>query len=156
MSNPFTAPLRAEEVQVEERSLGGEQGTADRIATLEAENAALKSRLEEALEAPIRTLLEAERLTEARQLVALLLKAAPSPRLERWARVIAPPVVHVGGQVMKDFGVRQWLREHAHEFTGQWVALREGVVLGANESRVVLHRKLQESGTLEGALFVCL
>lgn len=132
--------------------------TRHRITALEAENAALKSRLEEAPEAPIRTLLEAGRLAEARQLVALLLQATPSPRLEQWARLLAPPVVHSGGQATGNgmAGERQWLREHAKDYAGQWVALREGALLDADVSRVALHRRLQRSGALEGALFVCL
>jgi hypothetical protein len=111
---------------------------------------------EDALIAPIRTLLEADRITEARQLVELLLKASPSLQLEQWAQMLAPPVAHSGEQETGtgSSSARQWLRQHAKEYAGQWVALREGALLGANTSRVALHQSLQRSGALEGALFV--
>jgi hypothetical protein len=46
-----------------------------------------------------------------------------------------------------------WLREHKHEYRGKWVALRAGVLLGAHESRVTLHRQLEQRGDLAGSAF---
>jgi len=54
-------------------------------------------------------------------------------------------------------GVRQnlaWLKNHAKEYQGQWIAMNEGIFLGANESFVKLRRMLKEAGQLRVALFI--
>jgi hypothetical protein len=54
-------------------------------------------------------------------------------------------------------GVRkntQWLKEHQKEYQGQWIALNEGVLLGAGESLVELYKALKKSGQLSVALFI--
>jgi len=125
------------------------------MTTLEAENASLKQQLDKTTTAPVLALLNAGRVIEARQLVSLLLKASPSPKLEKWARLLAPPVVRPGGPATGTgiASTHAWLRQHAGEYAGKWVALRDGVLLGADESRVALHRRLEQDGNLEGALF---
>jgi hypothetical protein len=53
-------------------------------------------------------------------------------------------------------GVRNnlaWLKQHYLEYQGQWVALNEGLFLGAEESFVKLRRQLQQSSLLNVALF---
>lgn len=137
------------------RSTPSRGGLEQRLVALKTENASLKEQLERATTAPVLELLKAGRVTEARQLVSLLLKASPSPQLEQWARVIAPPIVRSGGPAAGSGieGTYAWLRQHAGEYAGKWVALREGVLLGADVSRVALHRRLEQSGELEGALF---
>ena len=125
------------------------------MTTLEAENAALKEQLEKAATAPVLELLNAGRVTEARQLLSLLLKASPSPKLEKWARILAPPVARPEGPATGSSIARNnaWLREHAREYSGKWVGLREGVLVGEDTSRVALHRRLEQTGQLEGVFF---
>jgi hypothetical protein len=126
-----------------------------RLATLEAENAALKEQLEKATTAPVLELLNAGRVNEARRLLSLLLKTSPSPTLEKWARIVAPPVARPAGPATgtRIASANSWLRQHAGEYVGKWVALRDGVLLDADESRVALHRRLERDGNLEGVLF---
>lgn len=54
-------------------------------------------------------------------------------RVQRAAQVLAPPVARVThlppARGLDDS--RAWLREHAGEYEGQWVAVREGRLLGA-------------------------
>jgi hypothetical protein len=57
-------------------------------------------------------------------------------RVQRAAQVLAPPVVRVV-RLPRARGLdasRKWLREHASQYRGQWVAVREGQLLGAAES----------------------
>jgi len=57
-------------------------------------------------------------------------------RVQRAAQVLAPPVVHVV-RLPRARGLSastNWLREHASQYQGQWVAVREGHLLGAAES----------------------
>jgi hypothetical protein len=39
---------------------------------------------------------------------------------------------------------RAWLREHAAEYRGQWVAVREGTLLGAAESLAALKSQARQ------------
>jgi hypothetical protein len=56
-------------------------------------------------------------------------------RLQRAARVLAPPVVSVHVPRAKGLAAsRRWFREHAHQYKGQWVAVREGQLLGVASS----------------------
>jgi len=80
------------------------------------------------------------------------------PCLARRARKKAgrhqlPPAVAVEPQ--NDWIARNnaWLRAHRHEYRGNWVALRAGVLLGADTSRVALHRRLEKQAELAGAAF---
>jgi len=47
----------------------------------------------------------------------------------------------------------EWLDEHSHEYPGQWVAIRNGVLLGHCLDRLVLRKQLQKENKLEGTLF---
>ncbi len=64
------------------------------------------------------------------------------PRCQWSARVIAPAKI-VGTGPAKAKGLRAtsaWLRTHAKEYRGQWIAVREGVFLGSAPS----YRELEE------------
>jgi hypothetical protein len=56
-------------------------------------------------------------------------------------------------------GVRKntaWIHKHYPEYKGQWIALNEGVLLGADENLVTLYKAIQKSGQLSVALFMSL
>lgn len=103
----------------------------------------------------VRSLVAANRVEEARRLVQQLMGASPTPRLERWARVLAEPVVRVGSSATGLPFERNeaWLRRNAGAYAGKWVALRDGVLIGADEDRLALHRRLERSGDLDATLF---
>jgi len=57
-------------------------------------------------------------------------------RIQQAARVLAPPAIR-GVRPSRARGLKasmEWLREHANEYRGQWVAVREGQLLGAAKS----------------------
>ncbi len=49
-----------------------------------------------------------------------------------------------------------WLKENSASFRGQWIALKEGNLLGADPSRLELTRKLRAAKNLAGAFLVSL
>jgi hypothetical protein len=57
-------------------------------------------------------------------------------RIQHAARVLAPPVRRiVPAAPVQGLDVsRSWVRDHADAYRGQWVALREGALLGAAPS----------------------
>jgi len=134
-----------------------------RVASLEKENAAIKAklaileqRLERDVASPVVSLVEAGRITEARQLVGLLAQASPAPSLERWSEALAQPVVHSEPRATGSSFVRnaEWLRQNSEAYAGKWVALREGMLVDEDPSRVALQRRLEQANSLEGITFV--
>jgi len=57
-------------------------------------------------------------------------------RMQQAGRVLAPPVArHVKAYEEQSHSTSQnWLREHAAQYRGQWVAVRAGTLLGAADS----------------------
>lgn len=47
-----------------------------------------------------------------------------------------------------------WLKQHHAQYLGQWVALQNGKLLGANQSFCELRRTLKSAGQLKIALFI--
>lgn len=76
----------------------------------------------------LKDLVEGSRVSEARAFVGMLEARWPdSPRVQHWARVLAPPRV-IPGPDIKGRSLRRehdWLRDHANEYPGQWVSVYE-------------------------------
>lgn len=56
--------------------------------------------------------------------------------LQKYARVLAPPKA-VSGKATTNSGHkanREWLKDHGSEYSGQWVAVRNGQLLGTSDS----------------------
>lgn len=56
--------------------------------------------------------------------------------VQKQARVLAPPTV-ISGRIPPDparKANRRWLEAHGNEYRGQWVAVRDGELLGAAKS----------------------
>jgi len=81
--------------------------------------------------------LEAGAFGAARELSALGAELYPDdPVIERYCHILAPPRV-VGRRPAAGNGVlanRDWLKAHSNEYRGQWIGLRDGVLLGAAHS----------------------
>lgn len=145
------------------RTSGPRTKLESRIAALEGENAsiwaelaALKERLEQGVTGPVALLVHSGRITEARQLVGLLVQTTPTPSLARWSQVLAPPVVHSESQATGSPLARntEWLRQNAEAHVGKWVVLRDGALVDEDVSRVTLQRRLERTGNLQGVTFV--
>jgi hypothetical protein len=106
-----------------------------------------KEEVEAAL-APLRGLLERGDDEDARQLIGQLPEQWPdSQRLQHLARVLAPPVVRLRPDLKPVNRVREraWLRDHAHEYPGCWIAvLGDQLVAADRELKVVVVRMKEE------------
>ncbi len=82
----------------------------------------------------VRDLIEREQVGAARKLLAgLPLEYLSDPLVRRLLKTLAQPVVKARQKQdidrQKDY---DWLRDHAREYAGQWVALHEGQLLAAS------------------------
>ena len=121
------------------------------------ENTAVDATDAEGIVAQVRTLIEQDNIFEARRLLAAACQRdVSSSQLERWQRVLALPKAkslgHATGSTLST--TTAWLKKHSSEYQGQWVALVDGNLLGAHVSRPQLQQSLQQSGQLQGAVFI--
>ena len=75
--------------------------------------------------------------TTARRLAASGAERYPDrPDLQKYARILAPPrLVQRGLPTRPDlYANRDWTRQHAEQYRGQWIALRDGQLLAAADS----------------------
>jgi hypothetical protein len=103
----------------------------------------------------LRSCVEESRVAEARKLVSGI-SPGISVRIDNWRRVLAEPKVTVGNPGT-DEGLREdsiWLENNALKYQGKWVALKKGTLIGSHESRIELHRSLEQSDKLAGVMFV--
>lgn len=112
----------------------------------------LAGRVASRAEATIRALLFNGRVEDAR-LIASSIGGY-------WNQLLAPPVALSGtladGDEAGFLKNDAWLSAYGQEerFRNHWVALQDGQLLGADPSRLALHRSLKERGQLKDALFV--
>lgn len=91
----------------------------------------------------IRDLLRQERISAAREVLAVLsADLLEDPALQALRRALAPPLVRASSRLGVDRSREfAWLREHAHEYRGQWVAINEsGLVIAAPTLRELRDR----------------
>ena len=71
--------------------------------------------------------------------------------------IINPPKMFTKPSTLE--GVRkdnEWMKQHYQEYLGQWIALHEGELLGANKDGLELYKAIEAAGQLPIALFVSL
>jgi hypothetical protein len=101
-------------------------------------------------------MLEQEDVEGARSFVKELEQRWPdSPSVRHFARVLAPPVVRVvpGASGRSRDRETAWLREHAREYPGYWLAVLEDRLIAADPSLDVVLAKVRETPGAEFALF---
>jgi hypothetical protein len=72
---------------------------------------------------------------EARALVREAAQRWPdSPKVQKWARVLEPPKVRVlePRRAIPRDKESAWIRQHAHEYPGRWLALRGDQLIAAD------------------------
>jgi hypothetical protein len=121
---------------------------------IEKENSSSLEESEDLLIERIKSLVENGRISEAQNMLSAVTPGI-SCRLDYWRRALTKPRVRLGetatgGNIKDDCS---WLQKHSIRYKGQWVALKQGVLLGSHVSRVELHRSLKQSGKLVGATF---
>jgi hypothetical protein len=113
----------------------------------------------ERLAGEIRAHVEAGRVSLARAILSELLPEQRSHHaLSKWVRALAPPKVRVGapGSTPSIEENAAWLRAHGARYQGQWVALRDGVLVGHHPEQATLYEELERRRELGGVVFVCL
>ena len=103
----------------------------------------------------IKTLVENGSIEAARKILSTI-KSKKSRHLNVWEKVLAKPKVKIegkatGGDLTNDI---LWLQQNSSNYQGQWIALKQGELLGNNESRLALHHSLKCIGKLAGSTFI--
>ena len=105
--------------------------------------------------AKLRALLEQDDIEGARRYVRELEQRWPeSERVRHHARTLAPPTVRLRPDIkaVNRDRERAWLRAHAHEYPGCWIAvLGDQLVASDREFKVVVSRMKQDPA-LQGAI----
>ena len=102
----------------------------------------------------MKNLVENGRITEARNVLSDI-QPGSSIKLDNWKRILAKPKAKIsnsatGGKIKGDVA---WLHKNSSHYKGRWIALKNGVLLDSDKSRVELHRSLKQAGKLSGAMF---
>jgi Family of unknown function (DUF5678) len=108
--------------------------------------------------AEVKRLTASSSVVEARRLLADLLRVAPDdPEVARWNKILGRPRIHSAPRAAPRTDPRiydDWFKNEAERHAGEWVALRDGKLVGSDRDRVKLHRELEARGELTGTLFV--
>lgn len=94
--------------------------------------------------------------SEARRYLSLLKPSeADSPKIYYWRKVLAEPMAKpaqdaTGGDIKKDL---IWLKENSSKYSGKWVAIKNGTLVGSDSSRIILRNKLKVKEQLKGTMF---
>jgi len=103
----------------------------------------------------LRDLLDEGRIEAARRFVKELEPRWPdSERVRHYAHVLAPPVVRIRPDIKGRSRDREfaWLKQHAHEYPGCWLAIYEDRLIAADPDYPVVVAKTREVLGQEGAL----
>jgi hypothetical protein len=102
----------------------------------------------------VKKLVENGQIEEAREAMSTL-QPGTSAVLDGWQRALAYPKVKLNksteGENIKEDAV--WLQNNSDRYKGKWIALKNGILLGAHESRLELRHSLKQAGKLPGAMF---
>jgi hypothetical protein len=102
-------------------------------------------------------LLERERIEEARRYVKELQQRWPdAERVQHYAHVLAPPVARSCPELKTRSMHRElaWVREHAHEYPGSWLAVFEDRLVAADPDLQVALARTREALGHENVLVV--
>jgi len=77
-------------------------------------------------------------------------------RLQQAMAVLAPPVVRGTrpAQSLHLTASQRWFQEHAAQYTGQWVAVRAGTLLGSAPTLQELHERIGAEGQTASTIVV--
>lgn len=94
-------------------------------------------------------------LEEAREYLSGLERLAPNDeRIRRFAQVLAPPVIAVSQHGTSQPRVQEyaWLREHAHEYPGCWLAVLGDRLIAYDPDVNVVMATIRQDPSARGAL----
>lgn len=102
----------------------------------------------------VKNLVENGQIEEAREVLSTI-QPGTSTVLDNWQRVLSNPKAKLeksaeGENIKKDVF---WLQNNSDKYKGNWIALRNGILLGAHKSRIELRRSLKRADKLAGTMF---
>jgi len=102
----------------------------------------------------VRKLVEDGQIADAREVLSTI-QPGTSTALDNWKRALENPKAKLdksaGGESIKKDAL--WLKDNSEKYKGNWIALKNGILLGAHESRIELRRSLKQAGKLAGTMF---
>jgi hypothetical protein len=96
----------------------------------------------------LRDLLEADRVPEARRFVKELEQRWPeAERVQHYARVLEPPKVRMRPDLPARSSERevQWVKDHAREYPGCWLAIHEDRLIAADPDLQVVITEAEQA-----------
>ena len=135
--------------ELQSRTTAPLANASDQAATLEAASIA-------DLNAEIQRLLSAGQVSDARAIACRAASEMPgSDVFAQWQEVLAPPRARLAGKATgrSRRGEQAWLREHAHDYKGQWVALRGDMLIAAGRVLRDVRERAREASRLTEILF---
>ena len=109
---------------------------------------------EEKISDHVKKLVENGQIEDARSVLATI-QPGISAALDNWQRALSIPKAKLDksseGENIKDDAL--WLRNNSEKYKGKWIALKNGALLGAHNSRIELRRSLKQAGNLSGSMF---
>jgi hypothetical protein len=106
-------------------------------------------------EKQIREAVQKGDIREARKMISEI-HPHLSKVLDGWGRALTEPKGTLKG-TSSGFSLKPnivWLKNNSNQYKGQWVALRDGALLGNHANRTRLRAELRRLNKLKGALFV--
>ncbi|MCP4346048.1 MAG: hypothetical protein GY795_11055 [Desulfobacterales bacterium] len=107
--------------------------------------------------AEIRRLVEESNVPAARNILSSVsTPQGVSADLDNWRRALALPRARpgktaTGGSTKADW---LWLEKHASEYKGQWVAVKDGILIGNHKNLTELRHILENTGKLKNTMLV--
>ncbi|MFC2146367.1 hypothetical protein ACFLRT_03295 [Acidobacteriota bacterium] len=102
----------------------------------------------------VKKLVENGQIADARGVLSTI-QPGTSTALDNWQRALANPKAKLdksaGGESIKKDAL--WLQDNSDKYKGNWIALKNGILLGVHESRIELQRSLKQAGKLAGTMF---
>jgi len=135
--------------ELQSRTSAALSNASDRVAAVEAGSVA-------DLNAEIQRLLSAGRVSDARAIAARAASRMPgSDVFAQWQEVLAPPRARLAGKATgrSRRSEQAWLREHAQDYKGQWVALRGDMLIAAGRLLQEVRERARKAAGLTEILF---
>ncbi len=104
----------------------------------------------------VKNLVENGKIADAREVLSNI-PPGTSTTLDNWKRALENPKAKLdkstarqGESIKKD---ALWLQDNSDKYKGKWIALKNGILIGAHESRIELRRSLKQTDKLAGTMF---
>lgn len=102
----------------------------------------------------VKKLVENGQIEDARNVLSAI-QPGISTALDNWQRALSLPKAKLDksseGKNIKEDAL--WLQDNSEKYKGKWIALKNGALLGAHESRIELRLSLKQAGKLAGTMF---